>query len=771
MYRISRRFFVWIIVCALLMSFGLGWVQWMHYKNQLQSRKQIVMSAVLELWNNELESTTIKFESFVSNLIKNPGFLEAVQSQDSVAVELFVSSFLNASFPEPLKHTRLYILDENAHVMSQKIVESPVGIHESELWRRSNDLPRTLSGIEWNNMDGHVFRFSHPWLTDDGYHWVWLEIPLGYLVNEIDFDPRVRSLLRNRHSESIVSPFLNANGSMKTIVHGFDQDKLKTIFDVHHHGVLENLSGRVFSVGEFGLLGVAGELVGTMTVLDDIKDARLHYKLSLIRSIGLVLVGTLLFLIVVPKAFSNYEQKIWDTEKNLDHQMEEGEKVLVKLEERERLFRNLFEGSPIPMIQIDYDIETEQQIIGLFNDLMSEASDSEIVHFAENPDLSHQLAQAEMDCINTAALDFFALSGKVHDVANINWLVDLTDDIFKTALVRLIAKNRSFTSFECEITPSYGAKRIALVDFAAVQSWEDQESIIITFQDITENKREHEAALSAKAEAEEANRLKSSFLSNMSHELKTPLNAIIGFSDLLSDTTKDPVSLEQLKLIQDSGRHLLNIVKDILELTHLDSDQSRANFYPFGLQEFLSDLIHPFILPSSEKGIELVHGTEKMPSAFVYCDQVKLHHIFTNLLDNAQKFTREGTIEVGASIDVLGPGAVYRAGDLSSQLREEIERVVSQEFDNPEEAALCRLHFSVADTGPGVKEDTLHRIFDSFYQGDSSATRRHGGAGLGLTVCRKLVKMMDGNIAFRNRKEGGVLVEFTLYGVTSITDS
>ncbi len=771
MNRISRRFIVSVFVVAMMFFVGLCIVQRSDYQSALESRKELTLEMTRRMWEVQLRLIENQCDLFFQRFTTDARVQKGFQSGDGMAIDLAITQHKESVFNPGYQKCLILLLNPEGEVKQRwaESTESLNRIETSEVWKRAKVSGGLASGIEIGNAQEPLLRICRPWDGEAGLVYVWMELPLRWIADEIDLCGEVFCRVRIPASDAASGRVMEGNPLPDFGLHELDHDQVEAAL-LEPHGIIHmESSGRRFQLAEMQIDTAPGVSDVSLLVLDDITELWRRFLLGCIRSVGVIVFASLLLLLLLPAYFIRYDRKIKIAEDTLALQMEERETAREKLEERERMFRNLFEGSPIPMIQIDYEAQTEAQIGVLYREWRASNPGDSVISFESCKNLQSQLSAGFMDCINTAAMDFFAVSGKIQTVSNIRWLVDTTDDLFKTALVRLIAKHQSFSNVECEITPNHGARHNVVVDFAVIESKEEQESIIVTFRDVTDQRREHEAALLAKEEAEEANRLKSCFLSNMTHELKTPLNAIIGFSDLLADTTVDASSLEQLKLIQDSGRHLLNIIKDILELTRIDTDRSNPNFSLFGLQEFVSEFLHPYQSIAKTKGLRLEHVTAKMPSAYVYGDQVKLHHILTNVINNALKFTHEGGIEVGASIDILGPGAMQRAMDLSPGLREEIQRIITMEFDDAANASLCRLHFSVADTGTGIEDDVIQKIFDPFYQGDNSSTRRYGGTGLGLTVCRKLVLLMDGKISCENRKEGGARVEFTVYGLTSLS--
>ncbi len=248
----------------------------------------------------------------------------------------------------------------------------------------------------------------------------------------------------------------------------------------------------------------------------------------------------------------------------------------------------------------------------------------------------------------------------------------------------------------------------------------------VCFHDLTEQVR--------RIEAEKASGAKSKFLAHMSHEIRTPLNGVIGMCDLLLQGDLQSKQREYAELAKSSGRHLLALISDILDFSKIEAGKFELESHEFDLPELIESVFEILTSKSYETQLELCAIFLNDIPRRVLGDSARLRQILINLIGNAFKFTEKGGIRL--TIAATGPAT--------------------------ESSGLCHIRFEVADTGVGIPEERMNRLFNSFSQVDSSSARKYGGTGLGLAISKELVHLMGGEIAVLSEENQGTTFWFEL---------
>ena len=251
--------------------------------------------------------------------------------------------------------------------------------------------------------------------------------------------------------------------------------------------------------------------------------------------------------------------------------------------------------------------------------------------------------------------------------------------------------------------------------------------------DVTELKTMADDLKLAMGEAQAASIAKNEFLANMSHEIRTPLNGLLGMLQLLQLTSLVEEQRDYLDTAVDSGRNLLHILNDILDLSKIESGKLELDEYAFELGEVIDSVVAVFRRQAESRGLTMFWKIDESLHRHFMGDKGRLRQILFNLVGNAAKFTESGTI-------------VVEAYPLKTRLK----------------SGRTLLYFTVADTGIGIPDDKLDQVFDPFTQVDGSFTRKYQGTGLGLGIVRRLVRLMEGTISILSQEGKGTSVSFTI---------
>jgi signal transduction histidine kinase len=297
----------------------------------------------------------------------------------------------------------------------------------------------------------------------------------------------------------------------------------------------------------------------------------------------------------------------------------------------------------------------------------------------------------------------------------------------------VISQNPVFNDFEVEHDfPAIG-RRVMLLNIRKLQAGHHEGLLVLTMEDVTEQRRAEQAVTSAKEAAETANKTKNLFLANMSHELRTPLTAILGYSEMLQEEAVErKLSGEfgaDLEKINGAVKYLLTLINDILDFSKIEAGKMDLYLEDFDLIQMMDDVAST-IRPMVEKTANRLHLQRASNLGTIHADQVKVRQALLNLLSNAVKFTHQGHISLEA----------------------DRESVNGRDW----------ILFRVTDTGIGLSPEQIAKLFRNFTQADASTARNFGGTGLGLALTRRYCQMMGGDVTVRSVQGQGSIFTIKL---------
>ena len=298
---------------------------------------------------------------------------------------------------------------------------------------------------------------------------------------------------------------------------------------------------------------------------------------------------------------------------------------------------------------------------------------------------------------------------------------------------KIIRSKENYFVLEKQLVNRQKEKIFVVIHLSKIERYEDEGYYLEGFiEDITERKKAEKQIKQARDDAEKARMAQSEFLSLMSHEIRTPLNTVSSLTDLMLDDDLNPDQQENLNTIKISASHLLGLIDDILDFNKIETGNLIFEKTDFDIRSLIGDLIKTLGLKAKEKNIRLLFQIEESVPAVMQSDTLRLRQILFNMLSNAIKFTEKGFVSLMVK---KRPGSIPGGN---------------------------KIYFEIKDTGIGIAPDRLDAIFEKFTQAETNTSRKYGGSGLGLTICKRLVELQGGEISAKSKPGEGSVFSFWL---------
>jgi signal transduction histidine kinase/DNA-binding response OmpR family regulator len=396
-------------------------------------------------------------------------------------------------------------------------------------------------------------------------------------------------------------------------------------------------------------------------------------------------------------------------------------KIAELMEESNKQYEAVFKTTPIGLWERDFS----EVYIDLCRLKHSGITDLRAYFLEDHNRLIKLTDKVVFTNINNAILDLFKAKSKDDLYNNIDKIVSSEFYTFLLDEILAFADGKSEYSGE---TIMYNLNRDILylsIHWVEIPFNDSKYSrVLFSFINNTTMVEQKIALIDARDKAEQATKAKANFLATMSHEIRTPMNGVIGMTDLLANTTLTEEQFDYVNTIKVSGYALLTIINDILDFSKIESGKMELEKIEFSIQECLDQSLDILRKKISEKKLQVMYFIDHKIPEFAIGDIVRLRQIIVNLINNAIKFTSSGGIYINVTCTGLTDKSVS-------------------------------LNFSVRDTGVGISDDKIKKLFKAFSQADSSVNRRYGGTGLGLAICKSLVELMNGTINVASKQEEG----------------